>query len=325
MQKLDPQLFNRISKYSAVSGALLVAGSAGAQIIYTDVNPDSTMSYNEMYNLDLNNDATPDFRLMQNFYSTSGTNLSSWTSSGNLYTSGNYFRTRTRSVTISVLSATGGNNSVAMTSSTGYVTALGYGANIGPSLSPGVWSSGGGALGSSASSYYFGWWWVSTTGGGTFGGSNGPYSSGTYNGPWGGQDRAIGLKINIGGNTHYGWARVAVQSGYNGFTIKEYAYEATPDVHVQAGSTQSFVGFDETDWIHHTQVFNYNNELTVRFNGLIPPGATLQVFDVSGRILLATSINGTVHTEPISNLVAGVYVVNIQSDEGVLSRKVYVK
>ncbi|MCH7534382.1 MAG: T9SS type A sorting domain-containing protein [Bacteroidetes bacterium] len=69
MKNNDNQLLNKkaflnskLSAYTVVAGALF-AGSANthAQIIYTDVNPDSTTVFFGIYDLDIDNDASADF------------------------------------------------------------------------------------------------------------------------------------------------------------------------------------------------------------------------------------------------------------------------
>ena len=59
--------FNRkLKSYSALAGTMAAAaGSANAQIIYTDVNPDVTINSGGVYNLDLNNDGILDYTLQQ--------------------------------------------------------------------------------------------------------------------------------------------------------------------------------------------------------------------------------------------------------------------
>ena len=54
--------------YAFIFTAMMFSASANAQIVYTDLNPDSTMycnapvnPCNKNYNLDLNNDANNDF------------------------------------------------------------------------------------------------------------------------------------------------------------------------------------------------------------------------------------------------------------------------
>jgi hypothetical protein len=53
------------------------------------------------------------------------------------------------------------------------------------------------------------------------------------------RNRYLGLKFQIDGQTHYGWARVSVQrQAYHlAATLTGYAYETTPNTGIQAGQT----------------------------------------------------------------------------------------
>ena len=63
---MKKNLQSRISKYTAVAGAVVSAAGAQAQVVYTDVNPDYSHDAPQnngfaIYPLDLNNDQTVDF------------------------------------------------------------------------------------------------------------------------------------------------------------------------------------------------------------------------------------------------------------------------
>ncbi len=60
-------------------------------------------------------------------------------------------------------------------------------------------------------------------------------SSGVGN--WIGQtDKYLPLRIQIAGQNHYGWARLTVAANASSFTIKDYAYEASPNTPILAGA-----------------------------------------------------------------------------------------
>jgi hypothetical protein len=66
---MKKNLQSRISKYTAVAGAVVSAAGAQAQVVYTDVNPDYAHDAPQnngfaVYPLDLNNDQTVDFVLV---------------------------------------------------------------------------------------------------------------------------------------------------------------------------------------------------------------------------------------------------------------------
>lgn len=63
-----PTLNNKLKSYSALAGSIALMGSqADAQIVYTDINPDSTTSIaGNFYNLDLDNGGVFDFTINLN-------------------------------------------------------------------------------------------------------------------------------------------------------------------------------------------------------------------------------------------------------------------
>ncbi len=49
-------------------------------------------------------------------------------------------------------------------------------------------------------------------------------------------DKYLGVKFEIGGNTHYGWIQVQVAADVTDATITGYAFEDTPDAQITAGA-----------------------------------------------------------------------------------------
>lgn len=54
-----------------------------------------------------------------------------------------------------------------------------------------------------------------------------------------GQDVFIGMRFQISGQYHYGWARVVIPSDKSSCTIKDYAYNAQPGEMILAGQTSA--------------------------------------------------------------------------------------
>jgi hypothetical protein len=71
---MNNPIFNKkLKSYSALAASFAIASQADAQVVYTDINPDSTVALDgNFYNLDLNNDGTADFAINVNI----GTSLS---------------------------------------------------------------------------------------------------------------------------------------------------------------------------------------------------------------------------------------------------------
>jgi Secretion system C-terminal sorting domain len=74
----------------------------------------------------------------------------------------------------------------------------------------------------------------------TWYGSNNPgtLALGSSTGYWAGQiDKYLALKLIVGTNTYYGWVRLDILASSSSFTIKDYAYESTPNTCIQSGQT----------------------------------------------------------------------------------------
>ncbi|HVI49151.1 MAG TPA: M43 family zinc metalloprotease [Chitinophaga sp.] len=63
------------------------------------------------------------------------------------------------------------------------------------------------------------------------------YSS-TYT-KWVGQTAYAGIKFTLNGRTHYGWIRMTVSADGSTLTIRDYAYNETPDAGINAGDPAS--------------------------------------------------------------------------------------
>ena len=74
MQDKKATLSKKIKSYSALAGSIIaVSASADAQVVYTDVSPDSVINTSGgFYNIDLNADGTTDFQVLTMSVSTSG-------------------------------------------------------------------------------------------------------------------------------------------------------------------------------------------------------------------------------------------------------------
>jgi hypothetical protein len=68
--------------------------------------------------------------------------------------------------------------------------------------------------------------------------SPGTMAWGSSTGHWAGAaDKYLALKLIVGPNTYYGWARLDFTATASSFTIKDYAHESTPNKCIQAGQT----------------------------------------------------------------------------------------
>jgi hypothetical protein len=75
-----------------------------------------------------------------------------------------------------------------------------------------------------------------------------------YSGSWGdAMNRYLGIRFQIGGEIHYGWARLDVGLRYRRIKVKltGYAYETQPDTPIRAGDT----GQEDPDDDSTSQIF----------------------------------------------------------------------
>ena len=205
--------------------------TADAQIIYKDVNPDTTVAClqsgcTSYFYLDLNNDGINDFSL---------TSQSSSKKHKGCVGFGCAFSDKTVSEKITPL-----NGNAVLVNNLGYPSYTSANNNIG---SPATWGSNPNMILDSVFDYH----------------------NAIYYGNWlDTSDGYIGLKLITNGHTYYGWLRLSVNkhlfsssSGSASFTIKDYAYNSVPDQAILAG--QSTVNYAAVSAITATPYCAGNN------------------------------------------------------------------
>ena len=203
---MKKQLLKKFSVFMVT--AMLFSVSANAQIVYTDVIPDTTVSATTgFYNLDLNNDGIADFKILRTYaFSCAAGNCSGYLDNGVKITPFNL-------------------NEVADSVNV-YPFALNSGADV----------KNSGYNWASAASQTLEYYHTGRNRGGRFGACT-PCGTSTSTGNWKGAiDKYLGLRFTVGSNLYYGWARLNVSSTGASFTIKDYAYNTVPDQNIIAGS-----------------------------------------------------------------------------------------
>ena len=282
---------SKIKRYSALAGGLTaIAGVANAQIVYTDINPDQLVTGNgDMYSLDVDNDGTVDFSLSTLVVSTS------YTYGGSLNIDLAY--------NAGVIAPAAGNSM--MTTYSSGIANVPVGSAIGSS---GSFSTSSGFLGYSVT--------YSITGGIS---TTGSFSGGNFiNG-----EGFVGLKFQSGGNTHYGWARVEMLNSGTLLSVKDYAFESTPNTAINAGETASGpVGIADLE--NNVVINNLNNQLKVEASQNLTNGL-INVVSMSGKQVISKSFTSNLERIDLNDLSTGIYMVNVNSDEGVINKKIYVR
>ncbi len=297
--KENSTLDSKLKKYAALAGTVTAAvSSVSAQVNYTDLNPDVLVTGNlDTYLLDLNADLLPDYGFATIDTAFGGT-FSGF--SYNVDYAG------------AVLNATGnewaGENVVSGTgtsaSSNFVLKNIPQGSSIGPGNS---WGSGSAMVGLNADIS------IPLLG----------YSTNFQSGPMIGTTGFLGLKFSVGGNTHYGWARVEVTPNGEILSIKDYAYDGTPNTPIVAGETGSGpVGVNENqDFVNVQSMGKFIRiELTQNFDF-----AQATVTSLSGQEVVSRELNNAISQINTSEIASGIYVLNINSNNGTYTKKLYVK
>ncbi len=279
----------KLARYSAFAGAVATAAGAQAQIIYTDVNPDATFSTGNQYSLDINNDATPDFVISAETISGS--------TSGVSYTG------------IGVVISTAGNNAVVGGPGTllpaDYASALNLYTMIDNTSAYVQASSSSGIP-------------IVMAGTGTAGGLL-PITAGNWLGQ---SDKFLGLRFEAGGNTYYGWARLDVDGTGSSFTIKDYAYESTPDAGISAGDQP--VSVNEQNVANSVNMLLQGNDLVVNVLNTELHNGSVIVTNLAGQVVANHPINGTTGRYDVSSYAKGMYIITVRFNEGQKTQKLFI-
>ncbi|MGL5890010.1 MAG: T9SS type A sorting domain-containing protein [Bacteroidia bacterium] len=142
-------------------------------------------------------------------------------------------------------------------------------------------------------------------------------------GNWAGlNDMYLGVRFTAASQTHYGWIRCSVNTDGSVITLKDYAYNSTPGVGLTAG--QSIAMNVAENASAQPQLHVYDRTLFVSLNAQSPVGGSVQISDITGRI-----VRTEMFTEPsmrfnLGDLSSGVYLVQyIQNDGTTITRKIY--
>ena len=289
-------LTGKLLSYSAAAGALFALGQdADAQVVYYDVDPDSTvvlptvLDSANIFEIDMNNDGTVDVTVVV----------------GN----GDWYYSLESSTWMSIRALNGSGASLAL--QTSYLS--GWGATyyfpkpfdmdavIGPDESWGTYS------------YSFQMGWLGTYVGGT-----------TYNtGPWlDAVDKYLGVRFSLdeGTSYHYGWVRLDVEGDMSEFTVKDYAYEQTADLGIRAGHMVTSVRNGLANDLG-VKIFSHQDKIVI--SDLEIDHATADVYNVAGQLVRSVQVETGRNEVPMDN--KGLYIVRIDMGSEIISSKVIVQ
>lgn len=278
--------------YTLIVTALLFNSSASAQIVYTDVIPDSTMLDNipiglntKNYNLDLDNNANDDF-ILTAYYGPSilgGTPSTVYASPLNGNALKDTFTTGNVPIPLQLNAVIDSNLLLQQSWQTSGSHTLRESGGIGP---VGLWNN--------LSDYY------------------------------------LGLRLLQSGQTYYGWVRlrVNVTSSYASVIVRDYAYNTIPNQPILAGQTVA-TGISPLSFGEGLGVRLFpnpaNNHLTIALP-INNKKVDVTIADITGKVIYKTIASDTQIVEVnTQDFAVGIYVVHIQATDFTATRKFIVE
>lgn len=130
-------------------------------------------------------------------------------------------------------------------------------------------------------------------------------------------NKYLALKLIVGSNTFYGWARFDLLATSSSFTIKDYACESTPNACIQAGKNN--VSSNE----------NSDKQITIYPNPFISSttiktidnlkNATLTIYNSYGKALKQMkNISGQTNSLSRDNLPSGIYFIKLTDENEII-------
>jgi hypothetical protein len=285
----------KLARFTAVAGAVIAGSNVNAQIVYQDINPDVVVNIaNPNYALDFNNDAAPDVA-----FQISQVNGSTTYSGIPITYQGTYGAANAPGGGLQNVQIQTGSASSQLAS---YIGAL----NNGDEVSSAEMFSSYGLLAGDITITI-------------------PLLGQTLNyplGEWlGVTDKFLGVKFTAGANTHYGWVRMDVSAGADVITIKDYAFNATPNAPINAGQMVSLDGITMEDKV---TVRSLLDEAMINVTpDLI--GAQLSLVSLTGQVVASQSIEDVHNVLSYAGLETGVYMITVQAADETVNKKVYVR
>jgi len=297
MKQANTILLKKLGQYSALAAPFLSGiGAAHAQVIYHDIDPDVVLGIGDSYSLDLNNDGNVDFMFKVSTYGTSGS--LAWDFAG----------------LIPYPASHSNPNGFA-----GYVNTFGgdpslYGfpsmfnqsqvidANLPWKAMPDlIW------IESSAERYFYAGM-VSNYYGEIFG-------------QWSGAvDNYLALRFTKDGSAalNYAWVRCDVDSDGTTLTIKDFAFEDTPDTPITAGE---FTGISNAAASNYN-IYGYEGIAHIIVRNGSYQNVKISVTNLAGQIVLDDVLKDDNTTIDLNPYGKGVYVITLTEGDDVFSKKI---
>lgn len=141
-------------------------------------------------------------------------------------------------------------------------------------------------------------------------------------------DKFIGLRFDIAGNTHYGWARLDVAINQSNWVIKDYAYNSdlasgrgimAEGASIMAGEGRPLSIDDNV--FSKVKITSLNRSIAL-FN--LPQHTNYKLFSLTGQSVLDGKIDTNIYVIEAKTLSAGIYIIELEdaNSNAVIRKKV---
>lgn len=273
-------------KYSAASAAFIsVHEQAEANIVYRDINPDSTIVSADTLSLDIDLDGVNDIELW--IESKTGTIV---TASGASiqYT---YRTAKAEALFSNVIMGK-------LATASGYQFNSAYRFESGEVINDSVPVFDGAAFLAGA---------IITSGVAAYSG-----------GPWSGiTDKIMGVRFKINGANHYAWIRLSVGAGGNSITVNELAYDNVADIPIAAGLTSPA----QTIVINDPVIFSENGNIHVQIQSVLP--VSIKIYSVAGQLVYSELSRNQTNNIRLNNVPGGNYFILVEYENKIFAKQIF--
>jgi len=137
-------------------------------------------------------------------------------------------------------------------------------------------------------------------------------------GNWCDVDAYLGLRFNIDGGVHLGWARLEVDQNSTTYIVKEFAYNETPGEPINAG--QKTLGLEDK-FYSNTRIVALNKSIAI-YN--LPSTTNYKLFSLTGQSVLEGRIENDTDVIEANTLSNGIYIVELTdvNSKAVIRKKI---
>ena len=142
---------------------------------------------------------------------------------------------------------------------------------------------------------------------------------GANQGYWAGEtDKYLALKLIEETNTYFGWARIDLQATSSSFTIKDYAYESTPNTCILSGQGNLNINENSNKSIFSIFPNPMIYSTTIQTNVDLK-NATLTIYNSIGQIVKQiNNIFGQTFTISKGHLQRGLYIISLTEENKII-------